>query len=159
VEQASKAKIAYLDFASTSDHDVGGLEIAMHDPVPVQVNESLQQLVQNRFDSSCGYCLALRLVVVVDDLEQVVFGILKHNVDALVLQDDFYRVHDIWMCELGAQGHFSNGRLRNARILQLAFFIRLEPSRVGLACRLTMLQSAYFLMANSPVRPFLPSAL
>lgn len=36
--------------------------------------------------------------MMMNDLEQVVFGILEDDVDALVFQDDFYRVDDICMC-------------------------------------------------------------
>ena len=56
----------------------------MHDPVAMEIDKALQELVQNRLDSSRRYGLALRLVVVVDDLEQVVLCILEDDEDALV---------------------------------------------------------------------------
>ena len=93
----------------------------------------------------------------VDDLKQVVLRILEDDVDALVLQDDLYSMHDIWVCKLCAQGHLAYGGLRDARVLELAFLIRLESGRVSMCVR--MLPVTCFLMANSPVRPFLPSAL
>jgi hypothetical protein len=132
VKEAGQSEIANLDFSCAGDHYVSRLEVAMHNPVPVQVDEALQQLVQDGLDGAGGYGLALGLIVVVDDLEQVVLGILEYDEDALFFQDYLDRVHDVWVRKLGAQGHLSYRGLRYARILQFTLLIRLE-SAIGSA--------------------------
>lgn len=44
--------------------------------------------MQNGFDCPCGNGLPLRLIVMVDDLEEVMFCVLEHNEDAFVFEDD-----------------------------------------------------------------------
>jgi hypothetical protein len=73
----------------------------------MEVEETLQELVQDGFDGPGGNGLALRLVVVVNDLEQVVFGIFEDYEDALVFQDDFIGMYDVEVCKLGAKSHLA----------------------------------------------------
>jgi hypothetical protein len=75
----------------------------------MQVYKSMQELVEDRSDGSCRNRRPLGLVVMMDDLEQVVLGILEDYVNALVFQDDFYSMYHIWMGKLSAEGHFSDG--------------------------------------------------
>ena len=71
--------------------------------------------------------MASGLRVVMNDLQEIVLRILEHHEDAFILQDDFDELNDIDMAQLGAQGHFSHSRLRNASILNLlALLIGLE---------------------------------
>lgn len=61
------------------------------------------------------------------DLEEIMLGVFEHNVDALVLQDDFYRMDDVRMSEFRAESHLPDSRLRDTRIPNLALLVRLEP--------------------------------
>ena len=67
------------------------------------------------------------LVVVVDDLKQVVLGELEHHEDALVLEHDLDEFDDVFVLQLGAEGHFSDGALGDARVSDLlALLVGLE---------------------------------
>lgn len=59
-------------------------------------------------------------------------GILEDNVDAFVLEDDLDGVHHVRVRQFGAQGHFSDGGLRNAGVLDLSLLVRLEPGEVSM---------------------------
>ena len=50
VEQAGEAEIANADGAGRGDHYVGGFEVAVHDPVAVEVEEAVEELEEDRFD-------------------------------------------------------------------------------------------------------------
>lgn len=77
--------------------------------------------------------MSLWLGMVVDNLKQVVLGILKDHEDTFIFQYDLLKSYHIWMVEFGTQSHFSNGRLRQTRVLdQLPFFVGLEPDTNGL---------------------------
>ena len=69
VEDAGETEIADAYSAARGDKDVGGLQIAVHDPVGVQVGNSVEQLEENRLDHGRGDRMALGSGVVVDDLE------------------------------------------------------------------------------------------
>ena len=65
--------------------------------------------------------------MVMHNLQQIMLRILEHHKDALVLQDDFDETDDIDMAQLGAQGHLTDGRLRDTSILDLlTLLVRLE---------------------------------
>jgi hypothetical protein len=67
------------------------------------------------------------LRVVVDDLEEVVLGVLEDHEDALVLEDDFDELDDVGVTELRAEGHLPHRRLRDAGIGDLlALLVGLE---------------------------------
>jgi hypothetical protein len=69
----------------------------MHDPVAVEVYKALEQLIHDRLDNFGGDGVAVGLSVVVDDLQEIVLGILKHDEDALLLENDFHSVDDVEM--------------------------------------------------------------
>jgi hypothetical protein len=69
----------------------------MHDPVAVEVYKALEQLVHDRLDNFGGDGVAVGLSVVVDDLQEIVLGILKHDEDALLLENDFHSADDVEM--------------------------------------------------------------
>ena len=64
--------------------------------------------------------------MVVGDLEEIVLGVFKDHEDAFALEDDFDEVDEGWMGEFGAQGHFADCGLRDAGVLQFAFFVGFE---------------------------------
>lgn len=68
--------------------------------------------------------------MVLDDLQQVVLAVLEHHEDALVLEDDLDEVDDVRVGELGAEGHFADGGLGDARVLGgFAFFVGFESRK------------------------------
>lgn len=98
----------------------------------MQVQQPVEKLEQYRPDHGRWNRMSLRLGVVMNDLEQVMLGIFEHHEDALVFQNDFLQLHNVWMVQLRAQGHFPNGRLRQARVLNdLSLFVRLESGTVS----------------------------
>ncbi len=63
----------------------------------------------------------------VDDLQQVVLGVLEHHEDGLVLEDDLDQLDHVGVVELRTQGHLADGRLRDARVRGLlALLVGLE---------------------------------
>lgn len=40
--------------------------------------------------------------MMVDDLEEIVFSILEHHKDTLVLEDDLYQIDNIWIGKFSA---------------------------------------------------------
>ena len=48
------------------------------------------------------------LGVMVDDLQEVMFGVLEDHENAFVFQDDFNKLDYIHMTQLRAEGHFSD---------------------------------------------------
>lgn len=83
--------------------------------------------MENGLDALCWDGAACRLSVVVNDLKQVMFGILEDDEDAFVLEDYLHGMNDIRVRQFSAQSHFSDSGLRDASILNFALFIRLEP--------------------------------
>ncbi len=61
--------------------------------------------------------------MVMDDLQQIMLGILKHHEDTLVFQDNLDQLDYIGMAEFGAQGHLSDSGLRYSSILDLLAFL------------------------------------
>ena len=116
MKEAGQAQVADADLARRSDHDVGGLQVAMEDPVGVQVLAAIEQLEHDGLDGGGGDGVTGLLGVVVDDLEEVVFGVLEDHEDALVLEDDLDQLDDVLVVELGAQSHLADGRLGDARV-------------------------------------------
>lgn len=111
MEETRETQISNFDFTLFCDHDVGRLQISVHDPVAVQVYKALQELIQDRLDGPRWYGLALWLIVVMDDLQEVVLCIFENNEDTFVFKDNLRCVNNIWMCQLRAQSHLSYGRL------------------------------------------------
>lgn len=127
VEHAREAQVADFDLARRRDHDVGGLEVAVQHPLRVQVLAAVEQLEHDALDGGGRDRVARLLGVVVDDLQQVVLGVLKHHIYALVLEDDLGQFDDVGVREFRAQCHLAHRRLRDARVGEgLAFFVGLE---------------------------------
>jgi len=61
-----------------------------------------------------------------DDLQEVVVGVLEDHEDAFAFQDYFYEMDEAWVGELGAEGHFADGGLGDAGVLEFAFFVGFE---------------------------------
>jgi hypothetical protein len=58
-----------------------------------------------------------------DDLKEVMLGVFEDHEDAFVFQDNFYEPDDIHMAQFRTEGHLSDGRLRDACILNLLAFL------------------------------------
>ena len=109
VEDPSKAEIANLDLTATGDHDIRRLQITVQDPIAVQVQNTVEQLEEDALDGRCRDRVAGRLGVVVDDLKQIVFGVLEHHENALVLEDDLDQVDEVGVGQLRTKGHLTTG--------------------------------------------------
>ena len=94
-EEAGQAEITDADGAGRCDHDVGRFEVAVQHPIPVKVEESIQELKEDGFDHSCGDRMSCRLGVVVDDLQQVVLAVLEDHEDTFLFEDDLYKMDDV----------------------------------------------------------------
>jgi len=89
----------------------------------------------------------------VDDLQEVMLGVLEHHEDTFVFQDNLDELDDIRVTQLRAQGHFSDRGLRDAGVLDLFAFLvcfLISATRVDHG---TEIPGLNFLMANSPVWP------
>lgn len=60
-----------------------------------------------------------RLGVVMDDLKQIMLGILKHHEYAFIFQNDFNQADYIHMTKFGTEGHLPDGGLRDTCVLDL----------------------------------------
>lgn len=73
--------------------------------------------------------------MVMHNLQEIMFAILKHHEDAPVLQDGLHMPDDIHMAEFRAQPHLPDGGLRDASVDGVAFAVGLElfdgEERVG----------------------------
>lgn len=65
--KTSESEISNLDLSSAVDEDVGGLEIAMDDPVVVQVRYAIEELPKEGLEDRDGQDCPSRRVMV-DDL-------------------------------------------------------------------------------------------
>lgn len=93
----------------------------------MKVLTSVEELEHDAFDGGRGYRMTRLLCVVVDDLQEIMLGVLKHHEYALVLEHDLAEFDDIAVAELTAETHFANCTLRYSRVTDLlALLIRLE---------------------------------
>jgi len=83
----------------------------MHDPVLVEIVQTIEELEEDGFDHTGGYGSAGWLGVVVDDLQEVVLAVLEDHEDTFVFQNDFDKVDEVWVSKFCAEGHFTDGRL------------------------------------------------
>ena len=193
MEDAGQAEVADADLSAGGHHYVGGFEVPVQHPIRVEVVHPIQELPEHRFH--CGGrdrgsllrrmgggwgCWGVRVLglglvvggrggvgagVVLDDLEEVMLAILEYHEDAFLLQDDLGEVDDIWVRELRAEGHFPDGGLGDAGVLNLLIlFVGLESGShqlLGLGAMRGLVQGteSYFLMAKSPLMPLMPTAL
>lgn len=99
----------------------------MQDPVGVQVLAPVEQLKHDALDGGRGNRMSGLLGVVVDDLQQIVLGVLENHEDALVLEERFHEADDVVVAKFAAEAHFTNGTLRNTRVADLlALLVGLE---------------------------------
>lgn len=112
----------------------------MQDPVGVQVLAAVEQLEHDALDGLRRHGMARLLCVVVDDLQQVVLGVLKDHEDGFILQDDLVQADDVGVAELAAERHLAHGGLRDARVgddLALLVGLELLDGKLGPAVRLS----------------------
>jgi hypothetical protein len=71
--------------------------------------------------------MALRLCVVVYDLEKIMFGVFEDHEYTFLFKDNLNQVYQVWMRELGAQGDLTDGGLREPSVLnRLSFLVGFE---------------------------------
>ena len=130
VEAARETEITNLDASAVGDHDVGGFQVSVQDPGGVEVVTSIEKLEQQTLDDSGrdGPSRPGRLCrVMMNDLQQIVLGVLKDHEDALVLEQRLHQANDVGMAQLRAETHLADGRLRDARVADLlALLVGLE---------------------------------
>ena len=88
MEEAGEAQVADPYGAGGGDHYVGGFEVAVEDPVAVQVEEPVEELEEDGADHAGGDGPPGRLGVVVDYLEEVVLAVLEDHVDGFFFEED-----------------------------------------------------------------------
>jgi hypothetical protein len=57
--------------------------------------------------------------MVMNDLEEIMLRIFENHEDTFTFQDDFDESDDIYMTQLGTEGHLADGGLRDSCILDL----------------------------------------
>lgn len=102
VEEAGETEVADADGATGRYENVGWFEVAVEDPICVEVEEAVQELEEDGADHTGLDCVALRLGVVVDDLEEVMLGIFEDHEDAFVFEYDFFQLDDVGVREFCA---------------------------------------------------------
>ena len=80
----------------------------MQDPVCMQVLAAVQQLEHDALHSGWGDRMPCRLGVMMDDLEEVMLGILEDHENTFVLENDFDEPDHIHMTQLGTEGHLTD---------------------------------------------------
>jgi hypothetical protein len=73
----SEAEVADLDIALVRDEDVGGFEVAVDDPVVVQVGDAVEELPEQCLEDGNGDGCAVCGVVVDDLLSEAFSGMLE----------------------------------------------------------------------------------
>lgn len=99
VEKTSKTQIANPNLTGRRDHDIGGLQISMEDPVAMQILATVEQLEHDTLHGGWRYGMTCRLGMVMDDLQQVMLSILENHVDTLVFQNDLNKLDDVYMAK------------------------------------------------------------
>ena len=100
VEQTSQAKIPNFDLPARGYHDVCRFQVTMENPVGMQVLASIQKLKHDAFHCAWRDGVPRWLGVVVDDLQEVMLGVLKYHEDAFIFQDDLNELDDIRVTQL-----------------------------------------------------------
>lgn len=67
-EEAGEAEISNFDFTRAGDHDVSGFEVAVENPVLVEVGDPVEELPKDGFDGGFRNGAAFGVGVEVDDL-------------------------------------------------------------------------------------------
>ena len=105
VEQSGKTEISYFEFAARSDHDICWLQISVQNPVSMEILSSVEKLEHDALHRSRWDGMTSRLGVVMDDLQEIVLGVLEDHENTFVFQDDLMKFDDINMTKFGTQGH------------------------------------------------------
>ena len=98
--QPRESEITNLDLSGRSDEDVGGFEIAMNNPIVVEIGDSVEQLPEQRFehwnresspcrrvmmnDLLCGGCIVRREGIFEKKgkaYQEIVLGVFEDEVD------------------------------------------------------------------------------
>jgi len=97
VEEAGETEIADFYFAAGGDHYVCWFQIAVENPVGVQVLTAIQELEHDAFNSRRWDGMPCWLGVVMDDLQKIMLGVLEDHEDTFVFQDNLNQPDDIHM--------------------------------------------------------------
>jgi hypothetical protein len=99
----------------------------VQNPVGVKVLAAVEKLKHDALYRCWRDRMPRLLSVVVNNLKQIVFCILKDHKDALVLEHNLTKTNDIVVVKFAAQAHLTDSTLRDARVADLlAFLVRLE---------------------------------
>jgi hypothetical protein len=71
----------------------------------MKILASVEQLEHDTFHRGRWDGMTCRLGVMMDDLQEIVLGVLKDHEDTFVFQDDLMKLDDIYMTQFGTQGH------------------------------------------------------
>lgn len=120
----------------------------------MQILAAIQQLKHDAFDGARWNGVACRLGVVMNNLQEIMLCILEDHKNTLVLQNDLNKLDYISVAKLRAEGHFSDGGLGDARVLNLfALFVFFVVSATRIQESRDEIPGLNFLMAKSPLCP------
>jgi len=55
MDQTSKAKVTNFDNTSRGDKDIRGFEVTVENMTRMKIDKTVQELIDERFENSCGY--------------------------------------------------------------------------------------------------------
>ena len=120
----------------------------------MQVLAAIQQLKHDALHGARWDGVACRLRVVMNNLQEIMLGILEDHENTLILQNDLDKLDYIGVTKLRAEGHFSDGGLGDARVLNLfALLVCFAVSGTRIEESRDEIPGLNFLMANSPLWP------
>ena len=131
LERLRHAKVEQLG-ASLGQHDVGGLEIAMHDPVPVRMVERLGNL-----DRMTQDLIGRKRTAVQSPRDRLALDEFHHEVFAAILNADVIQRADVRMIQtgngfcLGLKPLLGHAALGAADVKQLDRHLAIEASVSG----------------------------
>lgn len=67
--------------------------------------------------------MACRLSVMMNDLQEIMLGVLEDHEDAFVFENDFDETNHVHVTQLGTEGHFPDCRLGDSCVLDLLAFL------------------------------------
>lgn len=110
-ERAGQAEVRDFDLGlALIDQEVGRLEVTVHDPALVAVQQALQHLPDDRASLGDGHGLAAAIEI----LLHVEVEKLEDQVELVVAVNDVEQVDDGSVAELTEEGDLADGRAGNA---------------------------------------------
>lgn len=118
LEEAGEAEVCNFDaatlvggFVGAGDEDVGGLKVAVDNPVLVEVVHAVEDLPEKGFDSLHGHELSDAVVMPANHVEEVVLGVVEDEVEGFVclVEHDVDEVDDVGVFQLAEKFDFADG--------------------------------------------------